>query len=112
MENNSPFVMNIGDKKRFDRNGKRVKNFGYSKRIAEHLVEFLKEHEAVELVMLGAAPVNNAVKAICRAQEILESEGKSLVADKFALKDVDLSSQNGETRPGKATTIRVVLINE
>lgn len=107
---NTPFLMNIKDPKNFDENGKRVKNLGYAARVGGALAGLLRQHEVVEMVALGAGPVNNAVKAISYAQRILRQEKMDCVATGFTIKEVDLESTHGPTRHGKAQSIIVELV--
>lgn len=107
---NTPFVMNIKDPKNYDENGKRIKNLGYAARVGGSLANLLKEHESVQMVALGASPVNNAVKALHYAQRILKQEDLDLAATKFEIIEVSLSSTRGANRQGKATAITVNLI--
>ncbi len=106
----TPYIMRIKNPKSIDANGNRQKVLGYAQKVGGSLAASLRDHEIVQMVALGPGPANNLLKAICYAQRMLKMDGRNLIADEFEIKDVELASDNGDVRIGRALCITVRLI--
>lgn len=102
-------VMKIGSGKKTAEDGTVERVPGYAPRAGKSLSELLKEYKTVEITAMGGEAVNNMVKAIVHATELLGADGKTLTVSEFVFKHDKLIRRDGNAIEGVLVSAKVTL---